>query len=645
MSEKPLWTPSPEHIPQTQLWQFLQSVNQNFAQQLSSYDELYTWSCEHREAFWPHLAQFLDLPISGYTSVVDESCGMFSAKWFSGSTLNYAEQLLRHTGSESAIIFRGENGSRREISRDQLREQVGRMANALRKAGIAQGDRVAGFMPNIPETIIAMLATVSLGAIWSSCSPDFGSQGVVDRFGQIEPKLLIAADSYHYNGKQIDCLPRLSELVEQLPSISNVVIAPFSGQETEYQQGIAWQDFLEIENTLSFVQVPFDHPLCILYSSGTTGVPKCIVHGHGGTLLQHGKELVLHTDLRPGERFFYFTTCGWMMWNWLVSGLMAGATLVLFDGSPFYPGPDVLWKMAEKEDVSVFGTSARYLGALEKSGFEPAKESSLSHLRAVLSTGSPLPHEGFEFVYRSISPDVVLSSISGGTDIVSCFALGNPIKPVYRGQLQCRGLGMAVEFYNDDGQPVTGERGELVCLKSFPSRPVMFWGDNEGGRYRKAYYANYDNIWAHGDYGELTAEGGVIIHGRSDAVLNPGGVRIGTAEIYRQVEKVDEVLESLAVGQRQNGDERVVLFVRLRDDIQLDETLQTHIRKTIRANATPRHVPAVIVQAPDLPRTVSGKLTELAVRALIHGEDVKNAEALANPESLAFFKGLPQLQT
>ncbi|WP_196221470.1 acetoacetate--CoA ligase, partial [Sansalvadorimonas verongulae] len=589
MSEKPLWTPSPEHISQTQLWQFLQSVNDTFDKQFASYDELYAWSCERREEFWPHLARFIELPLSGYTSVVDESDGMFSAKWFSGATINYAEHLLRHQGSETAIIFRGEDGSRREMSRNQLREQVGRTANALRKAGITQGDRVAGFMPNMPETVIAMLATVSLGAIWSSCSPDFGSQGVLDRFEQIEPKLLIAADSYHYNGKPIDCLPRIAELSERLPSVENIVVVPFTGHmDAEYQQGVAWSDFLDSNSSLCFTQVPFDHPLCILYSSGTTGVPKCIVHGHGGTLLQHGKELALHTDLRPGERFFYFTTCGWMMWNWLVSGLMTGATLVLFDGSPFYPGPEALWRMAEEENVSVLGTSSRYLGALQKSGFEPIKECFLPNLRTVLSTGSPLPHEGFEFVYRSIRSDVILSSISGGTDIVSCFALGNPVKPVYRGQLQCRGLGMAVQFYGDTGQSVTGERGELVCLKSFPSRPVMFWGDKDGSRYRKAYYSSYKNIWTHGDYGELTAEGGVIIHGRSDAVLNPGGVRIGTAEIYRQVEKVDQVLESLAVGQRKDDDERVVLFVRLRDGIKLDDVLQTYIRKTIRAHATPR---------------------------------------------------------
>ena len=644
MLEKPLWSPSLEQVQKTQLWAFLKSVNHKFGYQFSDYDELHAWSCEHREEFWPHLIEFLDLPVAGYTAVVDDSAGMFSAAWFPGATLNYAEQLLRHKGPEAAIIFRGENGSRCEISRDELRVLVGQTANALRKAGIRQGDRVAGFMPNMPETIIAMLATVSLGAIWSSCSPDFGSQGVLDRFGQIAPKLLIAADGYHYNGKAIDCLPRIAELVEQIPSVETVVVVPFSDERPAgIPNSVKWGEFLDADSVLTFAQVPFDHPLCILYSSGTTGVPKCIVHGHGGTLLQHGKELVLHTDIRPEERFFYFTTCGWMMWNWLVSGLMTGATLVLFDGSPFYPGPDVLWRIAEEENVSVFGTSARYLGALQKAGFEPAKSCNLPNLRAVLSTGSPLPHEGFEFVYNAIGRDLILSSISGGTDIVSCFALGNPIKPVYRGQLQCRGLGMDVQFLNDAGVPVTGERGELVCRKSFPSRPVMFWADEDSSRYRKAYYASYENIWAHGDYGELTPEGGVIIHGRSDAVLNPGGVRIGTAEIYRQVEKVNEVLESLAVGQRLDGDERVVLFVRLRDNLQLDDILQKHIRKTIRDNATPRHVPAVIVQAPDLPRTVSGKLTELAVRALIHGEEVKNSDALANPESLTFFKELPQL--
>ncbi|MCL6269895.1 acetoacetate--CoA ligase [Sansalvadorimonas sp. 2012CJ34-2] len=648
MSIKPLWSPAQEQVKSSHLWEFMQAVNQHFGFSFNSYDELYEWSCQSREEFWPFLAKYMDISLGSYSTVVDESEGMFATRWFPGATVNYAEQILRHTGDKAAIVFCCENGDRRELSRNELRNTVARAANALTDAGIKQGDRIAGFMPNMPETILMMLASASIGAIWSSCSPDFGSQGVLDRFGQIEPRILIAADGYHYNGKIIDCRQRIDEITHQISSIEQVVVVPFFGHNPDISSisnAVLYKDFLSDNTELKCVALPFNHPLAILYSSGTTGVPKCIVHGHGGTLLQHSKELKLHTDLGPEDVFFYFTTCGWMMWNWLASGLLTGATLVLYDGSPFYPGPRVLWEMAEREGVTVFGTSARYLTALQKSGYEPGENCNLSKLKAVLSTGSPLPHEGFEFVYSKIGSDLMLSSISGGTDIISCFALGNPLRPVYPGQLQCRGLGMDVAFVDDRGEPVTEERGELVCRKSFPSRPVMFWNDPKREKYRKAYFSRFETIWAHGDYGELTSEDGVVIHGRSDAVLNPGGVRIGTAEIYRQVEKVDEVLESLAVGQKTAEDERVILFVRLRDNLKLDDRLVAHIKKTIRSNTTPRHVPSLIIQAPDLPRTVSGKLTELAIRALIHGETVNNTDALANPESLDFFRHLPQLET
>ncbi len=650
LPEPPLWSPSPSRRKQTRMYQFMESVHQQFDATVIDYPSLHRWSCEHKEQFWPFLADYLDIPLKGYASVVEESDAMQSARWFPGARINYAQQMLRHSGSQAALVFcgefRGESGSRRELSRDQLKALVARAANALRSAGIQPGDRVAGFMPNIPETVVMMLATASIGAVWSSCSPDFGAQGVLDRFGQIEPKVLVAADSYLYNGKEIDCRERIAALVNAIPSIELAVIVPFFDNLKDINtiaKSCHFARFLADDETLTFTELPFDHPLCILYSSGTTGKPKCIVHGHGGTLLQHAKELMLHTDLHEHDTFFYFTTCGWMMWNWLASGLVAGATLVLFDGSPFHPGPDALWRIAERERVSVFGTSARYLAALQKSGFAPRTSCSLENLRVLLSTGSPLPHEGFEFVYQSIGTDLMLASISGGTDIVSCFALGNPMGAVYSGQLQCSGLGMDVAFFNDQGQPVAGERGELVCRRSFPSRPVMFWNDVDGQRYRNAYYSRFEGIWAHGDYGELTPEQGVIIYGRADAVLNPGGVRIGTAEIYRQVDKVEDVLESLAVGQRTQdaSDERIILFVRLRDGLTLSAELEACIRKTIRSNASPRHVPALILQAPDLPRTVSGKLTELTVKALIHGEPVNNIEALANPEALAFFYKLP----
>ncbi|HEX5787049.1 MAG TPA: acetoacetate--CoA ligase, partial [Woeseiaceae bacterium] len=566
--------------------------------------------------------------------------------WFSGARLNYAEHLLRRRGSDLALIFRGEDGARRTLTCDELAAAVAGVAAGLREAGVGSGDRVAAYLPNCPEAIVAMLATASLGAAWSSCSPDFGVTGVVDRFGQIEPKVLFAANAYFYNGKRIDCRENVAAVVAALPSVTRTVVVRFVAGETlmpAAARGVDWDDFCAAGGEPAFAPVAFDHPLFILFSSGTTGVPKCIVHGHGGTLLQHLKEHGLHTDLRPGDRLFYFTTVGWMMWNWLASGLASGATLVLFDGSPFFGSGRGLWAIAEEERIDVFGTSAKYLSALQKAGVRPVDEFRLDALRAVLSTGSPLAPSGFDFVYDAIGSDLQLSSISGGTDIISCFLLGNPLLPVRRGELQCKGLGMAVAVFDEGGNAVVGERGELVCTRPFPSAPVGFWNDPGGRRYRAAYFERFPGVWAHGDFAEERPGGGFVIHGRSDAVLNPGGVRIGTAEIYRQVEKLDAVIESLAIGQQWQDDVRVVLFVVLREGVRLDESLEAAIRDVIRRNTTPRHVPAKIVAVPELPRTRSGKIVEIAVRSVVHGESVRNTEALANPGALDYFRDLPEL--
>ncbi|WP_295802938.1 acetoacetate--CoA ligase [uncultured Microbulbifer sp.] len=649
---QPLWQPSAEAVAATQMDEFRRYVNDRYSQQLADYGDLYQWSVEAREDFWSALWNFTGVVASARGDQVLGADEMPGAEWFPDAKLNFAENLLRYRDDRVALIQRLESGSRRQLTYAELYQRVTELASALAAAGVEKGDRVAGFMPNIIDTAVAMLATTSLGAIWTSCSPDFGINGVLDRFGQVEPKVLFACEGYFYNGKTIDSLPRLEQIVAQIESIKTMVVVPVarSAEETAaaisaLPKAVALQDFVAAApaRELSFEQTDFNHPLYIMYSSGTTGVPKCIVHGVGGTLLQHLKEHRLHTDIRRDDTLFYFTTCGWMMWNWLVSGLACGATLVLFDGSPFYPAAQTLWDMADEENISVFGTSAKYLAALEKAGCKPRESHNLDKLRAVLSTGSPLAHEGFRYVYRDIKSDVCLSSISGGTDIVSCFALGNPALPVYAGELQCRGLGMAVEVWNDDGQPVLQDKGELVCSKSFPCMPIGFWNDPDGSKYHSAYFENWPGVWAHGDYAEITGHGGVIIYGRSDAVLNPGGVRIGTAEIYRQVEKVEEVLDSVCIGQEWRDDVRVVLFVVLRQGLELDDDLTQKIRTTIRANTTPRHVPAKVIQVADIPRTISGKIVELAVRNVVHGKPVKNQEALANPEALKLFENLEQL--
>ena len=648
---QPLWTPSAARIAATRMTAFRLFINQRHGLELADYPALHAWSVAQREAFWQAIADFFEVRFSTpAASVLQEGSAMPSAHWFPGATLNFAEQLLRRRDNHPALVAIGEDGSREQLSYAELAAHVAGLQKQLKALGVGIGDRVAAFMPNTWQTVVGMLATASLGATWSSCSPDFGTQGVIDRFGQIEPKVLIACGGYRYAGKAIDLTNKLNEILARLPSLTQLLVVPYARPEAQagdYQtqaQVALWDDFYQAGGEPEFVAVAFEQPLYILYSSGTTGVPKCIVHGVGGTLLQHVKELGLHTDLTADDTLFYYSTCGWMMWNWLVSGLALGATLVLFDGSPFHPGPERLIDLIDAENISIFGTSAKYLAALEKAGAKPAITHTLTRLKSILSTGSPLSHESFEYVYREIKSDLCLSSISGGTDIVSCFALGNPVLPVWRGELQCKGLGMDVQVWNDAGQPVLQEKGELVCAQHFPSMPVDFWHDPSGEKFQAAYFDTFPGIWAHGDYAEITAHGGLLIHGRSDAVLNPGGVRIGTAEIYRQVEKIEAVLESIAIGQQWHDDVRVVLFVRLREGIELTDTLQAEIRQVIRANTTPRHVPAKIIAVADIPRTISGKIVELAVRNVVHGLPVKNTDALANPEALALFRDLDHLR-
>jgi acetoacetyl-CoA synthetase len=646
--DTPHWTPSAARIAAAQLTAFHALACDRGAPG-GDYSSLWQWSVDEPAAFWSAVFDFTGVIADrGRGPVLRHGERMPGATWFEGTRLNFAENLLRGTGIGPAVIARDERGRRREMSWDELRAEVARVADGLRAAGIVAGDRVAGFMPNLPEAIVAMLATTSLGATWSSCSPDFGIRGVLDRFGQIAPKVLFTADGYCYGGKTLDSIERIAGILASLPSVTCVVVVANVSPRPDLERVPAarrYEEFGQRGATLRFERLPFDHPLYILYSSGTTGVPKCIVHGAGGTLLQHLKEHQLHADVHPGERLFFFTTCGWMMWNWLASALASQATVVLFDGSPFHPDEGVLWRLASEERVALFGTSPKYLAALEKSGYRPIDRVELAHLRTVLSTGSPLAHEQFDFVRDAIGAGIQLASISGGTDIVSCFALGNPTLPVYRGELQCRGLGMRVEVFDDDGRPLQGRQGELVCTAPFPSMPIGFWNDQDGSRYRAAYFERFPNVWCHGDFAVLTTRGGLVILGRSDAVLNPGGVRIGTAEIYRQVEKLDEILESIAIGQEWDNDVRVVLFVRLRTGVTLDATLEKRIRDVIRDNTTPRHVPARIVAVDDIPRTISGKIVELAVREVVHGRPVKNTDALANPAALEQFRDRPELRS
>ncbi len=635
---KPLWTPSPERAAGTELARFMKLVGK------SSYAELHRWSIEHSAEFWSRLWDFAEVKGSKGSQTLVNPGRMPGAKWFPDARLNYAENLLRSRGSAEAIVFWGEDRIKRRITQKNLYDLVSRLAQALKDAGVKKGDRVAGYLPNVPEATAALLATASIGAVWSSCSPDFGVQGVLDRFGQIEPKVLFCADGYLYNGKEFDSQEKASQVLDKLPSVEECVVVDYLGIPAK--AGTPLLEFIEPfpARDIAFEPVEFDHPLYILYSSGTTGVPKCIVHGAGGSLLQHLKEHRLQSDVKAGDRLFYFTTLGWMMWNWLVSGLASDATLLLYDGSPFVQRGRVLFDMADAEGMTHFGTSAKFIDALAKTGLKPKETHRLDKLRAVLSTGSPLAPEGFDYVYENVKSDVCLSSISGGTDIVSCFVLGNPIGPVWRGEIQAKGLGMAVEVFDENGVAVKKEKGELVCTKPFPSMPIGFWNDPEGSRYRAAYFDKYPNVWRHGDWCEETEHGGLVIYGRSDAVLNPGGVRIGTAEIYRQVEQIDEVMEALVIGQDWEGDVRVVLFVKLKEGVSLNDSLAAKIKAQIRKNTTPRHVPAKVLQVTDIPRTKSGKIVELAVREVVHGRPVKNLEALANPEALEHFRGRAELK-
>ncbi|MFL5535333.1 MAG: acetoacetate--CoA ligase [Gemmatimonadales bacterium] len=661
--DSPLWTPDPDRIARANLTGFIQHIKDrkpDGAETVRDFPSLYRWSVERPDAFWPEVWRFCgviaeelagrdpwDSVVVGLDRMVppDPELG---PTWFPGARLNYAENLLRHADDRVALVFWNERGRQREISYGELNQQVRSVAAALAAEGVVAGDRVAGFMPNLPETVIAMLGAASLGAIWSSCSPDFGANGVLDRFGQIQPKVLFCADGYHYAGKEIDSLVRVREVRERIPEIQRVIVVPYLHEQPEIStipDASLWSDWVTVRpSARPAVRLPFDHPLYIMYSSGTTGLPKCMVHGAGGTLLQHLKELVLHTDLRREDQIFYFTTCGWMMWNWLVSSLAVGATVVLYDGAPLWPAR-ILWDMAEREQITVFGTSAKYLAMIEKEGLEPGRTHDLGSLRAILSTGSPLAAHSYDYVYRSIKRDLHLASISGGTDIISCFALGNPTGPVWRGELQTRGLGMAVEVFDPEGRPVREAEGELVCTRPFPSMPVEFWNDPEGARYHAAYFSQYPGVWRHGDWARLTRHDGLVILGRSDATLNPGGVRIGTAEIYRQVEQLPEVIESLVVGQEWDGDIRIVLFVRLREGTSLTEELVARIKGRIREYASPHHVPRKIIPVADIPRTISGKITELAVRDVIHGRTVANVDALANPGALDGFRNLPELRT
>ncbi len=643
-----MWQPTEEQINNSQMMDYMQLVNQKFGLSLKKYSQLYDWSIEKAEDFWGSFWEYSQIiHHSPYSQVVDDLGKMPGAKWFDGATLNFAENLLRYRDDKIAILFQGEDGTQSSLTYKELHDQVSRLARSMREMGIVKNDRVAGFMPNIPETIITMLATASIGAIWSSCSPDFGIKGVLDRFQQIEPKLIFAADGYLYNGKTIDCLSKLKKILTDLPSIKKTIIVPFAGDSNTnvIKNSMLWNDFLHKDSgDIIFEQLPFDHPLYIMYSSGTTGLPKSIVHSAGGTLIQHLKELKLHTDLTQNDKIFYFTTCGWMMWNWLISSLAVGATIVLYDGSPFYPDGTALLKMADELGITVFGTSAKYISSLESAGIKPKQISSFPKLRTILSTGSPLVEENFNFVYGEWKEDVQLASISGGTDIISCFALGNPILPVRRGELQCRGLGMKVESYNEKGMSVRNEKGELVCTQAFPSMPIYFWNDSNGKKYQSAYFDVYPNIWHHGDYLEINDFGGVKIYGRSDTTLNPGGIRIGTAEIYQTVERFNEVEDSLVISQPWQNDERIILFLKMKDRITLTNSLKTRVKKSIRESCTHRYVPAIIIAVEDIPYTINGKKVELAVKQVIQNQIVKNKDSLVNPNSLEFYKDIMELE-
>ncbi|MFT4059225.1 MAG: acetoacetate--CoA ligase [Legionella sp.] len=638
----------PKHPQNSRMWHFMEFAAQKHCQIFDNYQDLYTWSIKHPDSFWPTLCEFFHLKFDTPPhQILNYYSEMMEAHWFSGAKFNFAQKLLSRRDEHPALVSLNENNERHELNYKQLYTEVAQCAEGLKAAGVIQGDRVTALMPNTQYTIIAMLATTSLGAIWSSCSPDFGVQAAIDRLGQVDPKILFICDGHQYNGKKFDANEKIKQINEAIPTLKQLIICPNIHEDIEIQnlpKAKHWDDFIRPAKECEFVSLPFEHPIYIMFSSGTTGKPKCIIHGAGGTLLQHIKELGLHCSLQAKDNLCFYTTCGWMMWNWTVSALALGTTITLYEGSPTYPNSNRMFQLLEEEKVTVFGTSAKFISSIEKAGVKPKEDHDLSHLRCILSTGSPLLPKNYDYVYEQIKNDLQLSSISGGTDIISCFALGNPMLPVYRGELQCLGLGMAVEVFNEKGLSVKETRGELVCTMPFPSMPIGFWNDKGREAYRQAYFTHFPDVWAHGDFAEITTHHGLIIYGRSDAVLNPGGVRIGTAEIYRQVEKIDQVLDSIVIGQDWQDDVRIVLFVKLREGITLDEGLSNKIRTTIRQNASPRHVPAKILQVTDIPRTISGKIVEIAVRQIVHGEEVQNLQSLANPKALDYFKNRSELK-
>lgn len=640
-----MYQPSVEQIERSQMFEFKEYINGRHGINLENYQDLHGWSVNQIPDFWEAVWSYFDIIHSeSYTQIVDDVSKMPGAKWFNGARLNFAENLLRHRDDKIALIFKGEGQPTRKLTYCELYLAVAKTAQALKNVGVQKGDCIAGFIPNMPESIIAMLATTSIGAIWSSSSPDFGINGVLDRFSQIKPKVLFAANGYFYNGKSHDSLEKLQGILQDLPTVEKVVVIPYSEIDpniSSINNSILYSDFTANEaEKIEFKQLPFDQPLYIMYSSGTTGLPKSIVHGAGGTLLQHIKELRLHCDISEQDNVFYFTTCGWMMWNWLVSNLAIGATLTLYDGAPFYPDSNAMWDMADELGITVFGTSAKFIAASEAAGNNPISTNDLSSVRLILSTGSPLMEENFDYIYRNVKKNVHLASVSGGTDIISCFAGGSPTLPVYRGELQCCGLAMDVDSFDYQGKSRRNEKGELVCKKAFPSMPIYFWNDPDGQKYHNAYFDQYDGIWYHGDYIEINDHGGVTIYGRSDATLNPGGVRIGTAEIYRVVEQIPEIADSLVVGVQSEGDELVALFLIMNEDEILNDILVNQIKSSIRKNCTPRHVPSIVKSVEDIPYTISGKKVELAVKKVLHGEEVTNKDALANPEALDCFKDI-----
>jgi acetoacetyl-CoA synthetase len=647
---KLLWKPSEERVKNSNMYRFMSFVNKRHRQNFTDYDGLYAWSTDRLADFWSSVWDFVGIKESKrFERVIDDEGKMPGAKWFSGARLNFAENLLRYRDDSVALVFKSEDHPIRRMTYAELYDEVARLAKSLRESGVGPGDRVAGFMPNIPETVAAMLAATSIGAVWSSCSPDFGIKGVLDRFGQIKPRILFVADGYFFKGKSLDSLSRVAQIIRDLPTIEKIVVVPFTEAAPDIggiRGAVLYDAFKSRESGLSirFEQLPFDHPLYIMFTSGTTGLPKCMVQSAGGILIHQLKELVLHTNLTREDTIFYFTTCGWMMWNWLVCSLGVGAKVLLYDGNPFHPNPGNLWRIAQDEGITVFGTSAGYIAALMSEGVRPGKEYDLTALKTILSTGSPLSEEGFEFIYREVKADLQLSSISGGSDINGCFALGNPMGAVYSGELQCRGLGMKVEAFDENGKPVLNRQGELVCTAPAPSMPIYFWDDPGDVKYRSAYFDVYPNVWRHGDYILINERGGVVIYGRSDATLNPGGVRIGTAEIYRQVETIEGIADSIVVGQNWKNDVRVILFVKMAPGVELTDELRERIRKTIRTNASPRHVPAKIIAVPDVPYTLNMKKVELSVKKTIEGQAVQNKDALKNPESLDFYAGIRELQ-